>query len=85
MEISTEHITGDFGEVKTVVIYSRKTGLWMTHLPISPILNAVELMIHLEIHCCLDDSSSDYYIPVASKRLLFHKKNVLFPQGVSAC
>ena len=45
----------------------------MTHLYISPILNAVELMTHLEIQCCLDDSSSDGDIAVASKRLLFHK------------
>ena len=33
---------------------------------------------------CLDDSSSDYDVPVASKRLLFHKQNASFPQGVSA-
>ena len=42
-------IIGDFGEVKTAGIYSRKKMLLMTHLPISPILNATELMIHQEI------------------------------------
>ena len=58
--------------------------LLMTHLPISPMLNAAELMTHLEIQGCLDDPSSGYYIPVASKRLLFYKQNASFPQGVSA-
>ena len=42
------NITGDFGEVKTAGIYSRKKVLLMTHLPISPILNAAELMFHLD-------------------------------------
>ena len=31
----------------------------MTHMRIAPILNAAELMTHLEIQGCLDDSSSD--------------------------
>ena len=71
-------LTADFGEMKTAAhIYSRKKVLWMTHLCISPMLNAVELMTHLEIQCCLDDSSSDGDIPVASKRLLFHKGSLL--------
>ena len=38
------NFTGDFGEVKTVGIYSRKKVLLMTHLPISPILNAAVQM-----------------------------------------
>ena len=70
--------------MKTVAIYSGKKVLFMIHLPISPILNAAELMIHLEIQGCLDDSSADYYLPVTSKRLLFHKQNASYPQGVSA-
>ena len=37
-----------FGEVKTAGIYSRKVFL-ITHLLISPILNAAELMIHLDL------------------------------------
>ena len=45
----------------------------MTHMRIAPILNAAELMTHLEIQSCLDDSSSDGDRAVASKRLLFHK------------
>ena len=61
----------------------KKEVLLMTHLPISPIVNAAELMTPLEIQGCLDDSPSDYYIQVASKRLLFHKQNASFPQGVS--
>ena len=57
----------------------------MTHMRIAPILNAAELMTHLEIQGCLDDSSSNGDIALASKRLLFHKKNASFTQGVSAC
>ena len=49
----------------------------MTHLPMSTILNAVELMIHLKIQCCLDDSSADCDIAVSSKKLLFHKGSPL--------
>ena len=45
----------------------------MTNLLVSPILNAVELMTHLEIQCRLDDSSSDGDIAIASKRCLFQK------------
>ena len=51
--------------------------LLMTHLPISPILNAAGLMIHLEIYDCLDDSSTDYDIAVRSKKPLFLKGSPL--------
>ena len=71
------HLTGDCGEVKTVGIYTRKKVLLITHLPISPIPNAAELMTHLEIQGCLDDSSSDCDIAVTSKRLLFHRVSLL--------
>ena len=50
-----------------------KKVLLMTHLPISPILNAAELMTHLEIQGCFDDSSTHYDIAVRSKKLLLHK------------
>ena len=63
----------------------RKKVLLMTHLPISPIVNAAELMTNLEIQGCLDDSSTHYDIAVRSKKLLLHKKNASFPPGVSAC
>ena len=47
------NITGDFAEVQTAGIYCRKNVFLMTHLPISPMLNAAELIIHLEILCFL--------------------------------
>ena len=49
--------------------------LLMTHPYISIIPNAVELMTHLEILSCLDDSSSegDIHVAVTSKRFLLHK------------
>ena len=47
----------------------------MTHLPLSPMLNAAGFMTHLEIQGCLNDSSSDCDITVA--------KEAYFPQGVS--
>ena len=50
----------------------------MTHLPISPILDAAELMTNLEIQGCLDDSSTHYDIAVRSKKLLLHKKNAFY-------
>ena len=56
----------------SIGISSRKKVLLMTHLPISPMLNVAELMIHLEVQGCLDDSS-EYDIVVTSKKLLFHK------------
>ena len=38
-KIGLAAITGDFGELKTVVIYSRKNVLYMTYLPMSHILH----------------------------------------------
>ena len=55
----------------------QKKVLLITHLPIFTILNAAELMIHLEIQGCLDGSSFDYDIAVTGKRLLFHKGSLL--------
>ena len=55
--------------MKTAGIYSRKKVLLITHLPIFTILNAAELMIHLEIQGCPDDcdeSSADDDISVDS-------------------
>ena len=49
----------------------------MIHLHISVMLDAAGLMTHLEIQCCLDESSSGCDITVASKRLR------TFPQGVA--
>ena len=45
----------------------------MTHLYISPILNAAELMNNLEIQGCIDDSLWHYS----------HKQKAPFPQGVT--
>ena len=46
--IDIRFITRDFGEVKTVGIYSWKSALDDSSI-VSPLLNAAELMIHLEI------------------------------------
>ena len=46
----------------------------MTHLPISSILNALELMTRIEIQGCLDDSFSDDDISVASNCSIFSQE-----------
>ena len=45
----------------------------MTHLPISPILNAAVQMTSSRNSGCPDDSSTDFDIEVRSKKLLFNK------------
>ena len=59
-------ITADFIDMNSSHIRQKKV-LLMTHLPISPILNAAELMTHLEIQGCHDDSSSDPDIACSHK------------------
>ena len=54
-----------------------KKVLLTTHPPISPILNAADLMNHLDIQGCLGDSFTDYYVTVTSKMLLFHEGSPL--------
>ena len=58
-------------EVKTVGTYSRKK---LTLVYMSVILYAAELMTHLEIQGCPDDST-DGDIAVASKRFFFSTWN----------
>ena len=68
-------LTEDFSEVKTAGKYSwKKCSWWLICILIPAVLTGVELMAHLEIQCCLDDSSSDG--DITSKRFLFHKRSL---------